>query len=447
MLRYLPVIVLILAAGRAAADTAPLTADQAVKLALQHNSQIIQAEANVLDARSGLWSAYSNVLPHASASLTRSGSFTRQSTGQQSFGTFVLQSDEYNLESYGTTQQVGGTWDVLDLGAYTGLSAARQSMRSAEFSREATRSNVAFATRQQFYAVVQAMHQSRVNSASLALARDSERRVRAMFEVGSVAKSDLLQAQVATGQAALDSVTAANTVLTQRIALAAALGLREAELAPVDSTFTDTRQSIDSAAVFNEARKNRADVLAAEADYKAAELSLRSAHWSRLPYVSLSGSWSPDVTHSSKYDTLSAGGGALGTASEAKGGVSGAVALNLDLFDGFLTDSRIAAARGHLVAARETRDALVRNLEGQVHQAILGYEQALEQEDLATTTVESATENHNLVLQKYNVGSATILDLVNSQVQLQTAQSSLVSAKAAIRIAEAQLDQVRGRSQ
>jgi outer membrane protein TolC len=64
---------LVLAAGsRVAAD--PLTADQAVKIALQHNTQVIQSNASILDARSGMWSAYSGVLPHVSVGGTRSGS-------------------------------------------------------------------------------------------------------------------------------------------------------------------------------------------------------------------------------------------------------------------------------------------------------------------------------------------------------------------------------------
>jgi outer membrane protein TolC len=131
---------------------------------------------------------------------------------------------------------------------------------------------------------------------------------------------------------------------------------------------------------------------------------------------------------------------------ERKGASNATLSLNLDLFDGFAMDASVATARGQLLRARETRDGLLRNLESEVHRALLGYQEAIERTALANRTVESATENHNLVQQKYNVGSATILDLVDSQVQLQRAQSSLVSALAAIRVAEAALDQVRGRA-
>ena len=78
---------------------------------------------------------------------------------------------------------------------------------------------------------------------------------------------------------------------------------------------------------------------------------------------------------------------------------------------------------------------------------MLGHQEAVERERLARKTLESASENLNLVQQKYNVGSATILDLIDSQVQLQRAQSDLVTALAAIRVADATLARVRGRSE
>ena len=124
----------------------------------------------------------------------------------------------------------------------------------------------------------------------------------------------------------------------------------------------------------------------------------------------------------------------------------GSLSLSMPLFD-LSVESGVAGARASLLSARETRDAVLRNLDSEVRQVLLSYQEATERETLARRTVESAGENLNLIQQKYNVGSATILDLIDSQVQYQSAQSSLVSALAAIRVAEASLDRVRGRSE
>ena len=55
---------------------APLTADDAVKIALQRSTSIINSEASVLDAKSGVWSAYSGVLPNVSANYNYTKSVT-----------------------------------------------------------------------------------------------------------------------------------------------------------------------------------------------------------------------------------------------------------------------------------------------------------------------------------------------------------------------------------
>jgi outer membrane protein TolC len=186
---------------------------------------------------------------------------------------------------------------------------------------------------------------------------------------------------------------------------------------------------------------------------KSAELGLRSAHWARLPSVGVQGSFTPKTTSDTKQkqfidvaapnDTLATGT----THFESKTFYSGRLFVTLPIFDGFATDSRVAQARSQLLNATETRDALLRNLEGEVHQTLLGYQEATERESLSRRAVESASENMNLIQQKYNVGSATILDLIDAQLQLQRSASELVSALADIKIAEAAVDRVRGKGE
>lgn len=453
MHRLSPIVPFLLAASVATA--APLTADEAVRIALQHNTQIVQSTANVLTAQGSMWSAYSGVLPRVSASASHSGSIldrvkgfadgmkdtTVTLLGQP---TVVSIASGYHVptsykgaETYTSSRGLTGSWDVLDFSAWSSLSSARSGMSAARYQQAATRADVVLATRRQFYQVVQSMHQSRVNTQALRLARDSERRIQAMFEVGSVSKSDLLNARVNTAQAELDSLSAAQSVLTQRITLAQQMGVPERDLPEVDSTLVATPGIVDSAAVLAEARGSRPDLRAADAEARSAELGLRAARWSRLPYLTANGSWTPESRRQSVGDTL---------ATVSTGSWSGSLALNLNLFDGFATDGRVASARARVISSRETRDALLRNLESEVHQALLSYQAAVQSDALASRSVEAATENENLVQQKYNVGSATILDLINAQVQLQRAQSNQVAARAAIQVAQAQLDRVRGRS-
>ena len=426
---------------------APMTADEAVRIALQKNTNIVQAEASVLSARSGLWSAYSRVLPSVGLDASRNGSFTSEATGSQALGASVVSSRAFDSERYSGSYGVSGRWSVFDPSAIAGLSSARAAMRGATYGRAASRADVRLETRRRFYAVVKAMHLARVSSQALRLSRDDERRVRALFEVGSVSKSDLLKARVRTAQSQLDSLVSDHAVISQRLSLAEQLGMGEQQLSEVDSTLTAEHQEVDASTLLAEARSHRPDIVAAESDLRSAELGLRSAHWARLPSVNLSGSYTPSGISSSKFFDTAAHDNSISTQSESKKSVSGQVAVSFNLFDGFATDALVASARSQLLRSRETRDALLRNLEGEVRQVMLNYQEAIEREALSRQALESAAENLNLVQQKYNVGSATILDLIDSQVQLQRAQSDLVSALADIRVAEAAVDRVRGKSE
>ncbi|MCE9626733.1 MAG: TolC family protein, partial [Candidatus Eisenbacteria bacterium] len=97
-----------------AAHAAPLTADEAVRIALQKNSAVIQSQASALSARSGLWSAYSRVLPSVDGDLNRSGSFTGSSVGTQVFGSSVFPSSSFDAERYSRSYGLSGRWSVLD---------------------------------------------------------------------------------------------------------------------------------------------------------------------------------------------------------------------------------------------------------------------------------------------------------------------------------------------
>ena len=431
------------------AAAAPMTADDAVKIALQKSGSIVRANASVLNARSGLWGAYSFVMPSVSANARRSGSFTQESRGTDAFGSLVFPSRTTDQEAYAGSYGFSGQWSVLDPSGIVGLSSARAGMKAAELGFKASRADVRLETKRRFYSTVKAMHLARVQARALRLARDDERRVRALFEVGSVSKSDLLKAQVRTASAQLDSTLSDHDVVTQRLLLAGQLGIPDSQLGDIDSTLATEHATLDPSGVLEEARKHRPDIQAAEADLKSAELALRSAHWARLPSVVLTGSWTPQSTSSSHFnvDFVSPIDSVQNASNKTKGDVRGAIAVQLPIFDGFATDSRVAAARSQLLNAKETHDALLRNLEGEVHQSLLSYQEATEREALSRRAVESASENLNLIQQKYNVGSATILDLIDAQVQLQRAASELVSALADIRVAEALVDRVRGKGE
>jgi outer membrane protein len=232
----------------------------------------------------------------------------------------------------------------------------------------------------------------------------------------------------------------------QRNLLAGLLGIGEAQMGVVDTALAVQTTVYEEPAVLAEAQRSRPDLMAAEAELSAAEIGLRSANFARLPYVTVGGSATFDQKQSSKVIEEVAGvrQPAINSRSEVDRILSGRVAVNLDIFTGMATESRIASSRARVVRAQENRDALNRNLAAEVHEALISYEAAIEAHVVAREAFESAMENLRLVQQKYNVGSATILDLIDAQVSATRAAADRERALAGIRIAEAQVTRVRG---
>jgi len=212
-------------------------------------------------------------------------------------------------------------------------------------------------------------------------------------------------------------------------------------------------RTYDEPALLAEATKNRPDLQAAETEVKAAKSEKSSARFSRFPFLTMGGS--VDINTSAHQTSTIDPPGIPGLASPGvQGGgsttdrvASGQIALSWDFFDGTQADARSAAANARFLRAQDNLTVLKRNLESEVRQAVLTYHEVTEGLRVAESALASATEQAKLVQQKYNVGSATILDLIDAQVQLVRAKSDRVSALAAIRVAEANIERVRGAAQ
>jgi outer membrane protein len=70
---------------------------------------------------------------------------------------------------------------------------------------------------------------------------------------------------------------------------------------------------------------------------------------------------------------------------------------------------------------------------------------ALEQVDIQTQSVAAAAEDLRVQQRRYELGATTLLDLLTSQTQLDTARNALIRARYDYRVAKAQLEALIGR--
>src|SRR5262249_16510220 len=169
-----------------AAHADVLTVDRAVELALKPNLQVINAEAGVNDSRGALYSSYAGVLPNFGATYGRSKQQFENSSGFRAFGGANVPAT-FDMQTLTTrSTQVSVDWNILDLSRLSAMRSSQSGMRSAKERLDAARNDVVLTAKRQFYDVVKTIRLADVADRTVQLSRDNERRVRALFEVGSV---------------------------------------------------------------------------------------------------------------------------------------------------------------------------------------------------------------------------------------------------------------------
>jgi outer membrane protein len=120
-------------------------------------------------------------------------------------------------------------------------------------------------------------------------------------------------------------------------------------------------------------------------------------------------------------------------------------ALSFPLFNNLNREVTVARAMvAEDVAEVQARDARLMARETLV-QSLGALRTAQEQVAIQTVSVAAATEDLRVQQRRYELGATTLLDLLTSQTQLDTARNALIRARYDYRVARAQLEALIGR--
>jgi len=119
--------------------------------------------------------------------------------------------------------------------------------------------------------------------------------------------------------------------------------------------------------------------------------------------------------------------------------------VSYNIFDGFSRENRVSQFKAALNDRRaEFVDA--RNLTvNRIKTAFFNIEQLQEQLNVSRENVNAADEDLKISQEKYRLGAATILDLLDAQVSLKEAQMSLIQTEFDLNLAIANLENAMGK--
>jgi outer membrane protein len=406
-------------------SAAEMTLEECIALALKTRASIIQSRGAEELAAAGKRSALGAFLPSLSARYSWSKTKYYDVDILDSAG--APTGETATLESSGKSISISSNMSLLDVSNFFSYASASASLERAKLDVIASEQDLVYSVKLAFYAHLASIENVSVQEEAVKRSEEQLKLIQSKFDLGSASKSDVLKQRVQSGSDQLSLLRAKNAVVTSRADLAYTIGMDPTS----DVTFSRGGEATEFAGTLDEAitfgLTNSPDVLAAEKDFTASKNDLRAARSQYLPTIGGSASYNlnePDFESKS---------------------LTYGFSINWNIFDGFRREQSITSARvfrnNSMALLSDTRNATVQSIKS----AYLNIEQLKEQSRVAQETVASAEEDLKITQEKYNLGAATILDLLNAQVSLRQAETDLVQANFDLNVAVAQLENAMGK--
>lgn len=415
-----------------AVQAAELTLDDCISLALKNRESIIRARGAEELAAAGKRSALGAFLPRISASYDWSKSKTTDIKASLAGDPEMTFDDQDNTNK---SLRLSGDMNLLDFTAFYDYAASKADHAAARLDVIASEQDLIFGVKTAYFAYLAADQNVSVLEEAAKRSEEQLKLIQSKFDLGSASKSDVLKQKVQYGNDKLELLRARNGVTTTAANLAYTIGVDPRE----NWQFSDKYSSrsfdgtLDSAVAFG--LTHRPALMSLEKSVSAAKSSLGSALSGYLP--TLGGFASYSISDGTRGDTLIYN-------SSSKTSTYGFQA-SWNIFDGFLRERNVTSAkvsRNNLQAAlADARNLAISNIKT----AYLDIERLKEQKMVAEENVTAANEDLKITQEKYNLGAATILDLLNAQVSLKRADVSRISADFDLNLAMSKLEQSMGK--
>lgn len=411
-------LILSLVTMPAAADAASLL--EIYQQALQSDPQIHEAEARRMAAFEAKPQARGVLLPQISAQANYNKSETSgpislidPATAQFVNVNATIKTDTFDWSF--TLRQTLFRWDQI-----VGLRRADKIVAKAEAVREAAQQDLIVRVAQRYFDVLAAEDQlTSIHADRQAIARRLEQ-AKQRFDVGLIAITDVQESQAAYDQSVADEIGAKRSLATAREFLREITGEYVATLSAPKKDFPLRSPEPSSEQEWVDlSMSQNLNLIASRLDEKLArdEVSFRrNGHYPTLDLVASTSENNTDRTVSSQF----------GSSSDDLTNPRDSIGLQLTvpLFTGGSTSSRVREAVYLHRASRELLQRTTRETERQARDAYLGVlaeisrVQALKQAVASSQTALEATQAG------FEVGTRTIVDVLNSQFALYAARTN-----------------------
>jgi len=406
----------------AAPDSVPtVTLSEALRRATGLDPNYVAAVGQVDNAAWARRSAFSVfVLP----SMTLSTDFAWPNPQSVNFVTFQKVPRQ-------VTAQLTARYDLFLGGQKLAeLSRSGAALEGAHAGELAARFAAALLTESDYYAVLASQELQRVARERVRRAEEQLAVARARVATGAAVQTDSLQLRLELTQARVGLLEQESALRLARLELGRRVGVAgPADAAPLD-TAPAPELPLSLADAIAQAATQGPQYRVAQANERAATAAFRATLGQYLPHATL-------TFNALAFDTLFFPSDFKRT--------TFTLGVSFPLWDNGQREVALSQARVNRDVARAIRQDMDRAVQHDVTAAYDGYVTARASAELAGEGRRVARENFRVQESRYRAGATTILDLLKAQSDLDDAESALVQARYATRLALAGLETILGR--
>ena len=406
--------------------------DECIEIALSGKKTLLSAKLNVTSAERGVTGSYSGLLPslNASTGAGRTHFPERESVSINS-GLDTTFSSYDNMSAGISLNQT-----IFDGGrSWNQVKQARSNLEIAKLNQRSTKIQVIQNVIKSYYGLLQAQQLYEVAEQNLEMSDQQVSLVKKQYDLGVVKKTDLLKAEVARGQARVDVFTRKTNHQNARRVLFNDMGLQDfgQSIMTIDSEWA-TPVIPSSADALNLLKTQNPTLSISQVRINLGDLSYKMAKGMRLPSLNSSVSYSANGKDSDELMESINNDWSMG--------------LNFSISVPIYTGNTLSTQQHQAKLSKQQSEfdyiTLLNDLRVQaelIRESLKNYSEII---PLNQAVVASAEEDLKLARERYSLGSATILEVLDAQVSLRRSNSTLINTIHEARMQEAGLKALLG---
>ena len=293
------------------------------------------------------------------------------------------------------------------------IEKAVQNYKASEYGVDESYQAVKLSATNGYYSVLEAIDTVNLSKESVDRLAAHLKNVQAQYDVGVVARVDVLRSQVELADAEQTLIKAQNAYALAVANLNNIIGLPHGTELTVTESLKYNKYDNPMENCITFALANRPELFQAEAGIEAAKASVKVARSGYMPQVAAGASndWSSADWPGDDGENWGVG-----------------VSLSMNVFDSGVTAAKVRAAESNLYKAEETYRQTKDAVQLDVRNSYLSLREAEKRIATSKVAVESAQEDYRISQLRYQSGVGTNIDVMDSQVALTQAQNNYVQA-------------------